>query len=132
VTQHNYASGTRLVVALDKPAANRQSNTQHRQQRCGHLPHGQTFGLADAGERHLRGTHRRDGVERLTAIAPVDVVLVGHGNRGRERRSDLVQDDDFVRTVVRQRRQKYGFDDGKDGGICANADGERQNRRNRE
>ena len=65
-------------------------------------------------------------VKDFDRVAPVLVVVPGHRDDGKLRRV-LVEDDDVLRVLVREAGEQHGIGHGKDSGIRADAQGERQN-----
>ncbi len=123
--QNRQVFSARPILAVGEVAASFDGYAKQRQQCGGDHLRRDPLGIARARHRHARGAKRRHSGERLRPRAPVVIVVARH-RQGRELGRLLVEDDDIVWPVVRQRREQYRVGDGEDRGVRADAERQRE------
>ena len=133
VAEHGGARRARRVFFWCEKAPNRGLRAEHREQIRRRANHANPLWIAAPGQRVVAADRNRDLLEPAVAVLDVEVLRRGKPVLGDvEARRSLPQNDEAVGVLVRQRPQQQRARHAEQGRVGADADGERQHRRQRE
>ena len=127
IADHRDRRAAGAVLFGKKGAADDGRDAEKRKKAGGDVSAFEAFGLAEAGEGEIGEAGGFHGLEGMALVAPVFVILIGGGDR---REHGVAFDDEHdARGVAKcERAKQHAIDDGKDRGIRADAESEREHR----